>query len=70
MHQRRDPVLYSEERRRADTGVPLEIPGRMRLVVVPVQRGQRRLSIRGTTGGGFSVDVFYTLNVVSLKLKD
>lgn len=32
--------------------------------------GQHHLSIRGTTGGGFSVDVFYTLNVVSLKLKD
>ena len=42
MHQCRDPVLHRPERRGTHPGVPLEVPGRVRLVVVPVQRGQCR----------------------------
>ena len=49
MHQGGDPVLYGEELRHADAGVALEVPGRVRLVVVPVQRGQRRGGVGGTT---------------------
>jgi hypothetical protein len=35
-----------------------------------LREGQHHLSIRGTSAGGFSVDAFYTLNVVKTALRD
>ena len=35
-----------------------------------LSEGTHHLSIRGTTGSGLAVDVFYTLNVIKVMLRD
>jgi hypothetical protein len=46
----------------ADDGYYVQLEG--------LSAGQHHLSIQGTTSSGFSVDVFYTLNVVGVVTKD